>query len=285
MSGLVTDLASAGEVQQDAIAKQVDKTPPWQRVLTGDDAKKVEEIEKRIDELILSGRFAEALRPAEEIVEIRTHVQGTNHWQSVDARRKLELCRVLRDRPSAERVDYTSSVKLKEDARQFLAKAQYKQAEPLLRRVLEIRRRVLGDEHPDTAHSYHNVGGSLFAQRRYAEAEPFFSKSLEILHDVLEEDHPETAVCYTNAAGNLQSQGKPAEAEPLFQKALEISRRVLGEDDHVAKMYNNAAFNLSKQGKYAEAEPLFLTALAICRRVLGEDHPSTALAYNSALKT
>src|SRR5208337_4255177 len=47
---------------------------------------------------------------------------------------------------------------------------KYAQAQPLFEKALEIRRRLLTDEHPDTALSYNNVAGNLNSQGKYAEA-------------------------------------------------------------------------------------------------------------------
>jgi len=67
------------------------------------------------------------------------------------------------------------------------------EAEPLFRKALEIRERVLGPDHPDTATSYNNVAFNLNAQGRAAEAELLFRKALEIRERVLGPDHPDTA--------------------------------------------------------------------------------------------
>src|SRR5262249_13164775 len=57
--------------------------PPWQRLLTGDDARKGTELEKRIDELVNADKYVEAMRAGEELFTLRTKVQGTDHWQTV----------------------------------------------------------------------------------------------------------------------------------------------------------------------------------------------------------
>ena len=116
--------------------------------------------------------------------------------------------------------------------------------------ALAIRRRVLGEDHPDTAASYNNLACNLKAQGKYAEAEPLLPQALAIRRRVLGEDHPDTAASYNNLAANLNAQGKYAEAEPLLRKALEIRRRVLGEDHpDTATSYNNLAANLARPGQ------------------------------------
>jgi tetratricopeptide (TPR) repeat protein len=67
--------------------------------------------------------------------------------------------------------------------------ALYDQAQPLFRKGLEIRQRVLGEEHPSTAASYNNVASNLNAQGKYEQAEPLLRKGLEINQRVLGEEH------------------------------------------------------------------------------------------------
>src|SRR5207244_4596478 len=63
--------------------------PPWQRVLTGDDAKRVEELEKKIEELRALGKYTEAQAAARAVLELRLRVQGEGRWETSDALRTL----------------------------------------------------------------------------------------------------------------------------------------------------------------------------------------------------
>jgi CHAT domain-containing protein/tetratricopeptide (TPR) repeat protein len=156
------------------------------------------------------------------------------------------------------------------------------EAQAATEEVLTIRRRVLGEDHVDTARSYDELAALERVQRRYAEAEPLLRKALEIRRRVLGEDHRDTIDSYNSLAMLLQTRGKLAEAEPLLQKALETCLRVLGED-HVdtARSYNNLAALQHAEGKYADSERSFQRALSICRRVRGEEHRDTASGYNN----
>jgi tetratricopeptide (TPR) repeat protein len=171
---------------------------------------------------------------------------------------------------------------MNEQAQPLYAHGKYAQAQPLYEKALEIRRRLLTDEHPDTALSYSNLAVNLDAQGKLAQAQPLLEKALEIYRRLLAEDHPDTASAYNELAYNLNAQGKYAHAQPLCEKALEIVRHLLA-DDHpdTASTYNVLAFNLNAQGKYAQAQPLFEKALEIYRRLHSDDHPDTARSYNN----
>ena len=106
----------------------------------------------------------------------------------------------------------------------------YDGAEPLYVKTLELRRRVLGDEHSDTLHSMHNLALLYQNQGRYDKAGPLHVKTLELKRRVLGEEHPDTLQSMHNLANVYKNQGRYDEAEPLYVKTLEVRRRVLGEE-------------------------------------------------------
>ena len=161
-----------------------------------------------------------------------------------------------------------------------LAQERYEKAIALVHRSLEIRERELGEEHPDTAISYNNLGGILQMQGRFKEAEHFFRKGSAHSEGVSGEGDHDTAIYYSNIANNLSAQGRVKEAETVNRKAIAISERELGEEHpETAFMYNNLAFNLRNQEQFKEAELLHRKALAILERVFGEGHIMTKESY------
>jgi tetratricopeptide (TPR) repeat protein len=254
---------------------------PWQRLLKGDDAKKATELQQQIDKLTESGKFAEAVKPAEEVLALRQRVQGDKHWETVTARVVRDTLKHVAAQPAASQQDIVTANKQMAEADRLDQRARYAEAEPLLRQALAIRRKVLGEQHPDTATSLDNLAGNLYYQGKYPEAETLYRQALAINRKALGEQHLDTAQSLNNLAGNLRDQGKYAEAEPLLRQALASFRKVLGQQHPLtATSLNNLANNLDYQGKYAEAEPLHRQALAINRKALGEQHPGTATSLN-----
>jgi tetratricopeptide (TPR) repeat protein len=275
-------LAPGTRAQSQPADEQPTQEPPWKRVLTGDDAKRVHELQQKVEELWKAAKDTEAQAVAREILTIRTRVQGAGHWETEDAQRRIRTLAQIAALAPVARAELVEADKKTAEAERLHEQGKHTEAEPLFCRALEIRRHALGEHHPDTATSYSNVGANLNAQGKHAEAEPLLRKALEIHRKALGEDHPDTAASYNNVAGNLGAQGKHAEAGPLFRQALEIWRKALGEDHlHTANGYNNMAGNLGAQGKHAEAGPLFRQALEIWRKALGEDHLHTAYGYNN----
>jgi hypothetical protein len=58
--------------------------------------------------------------------------------------------------------------------------------------VLELRKKVLGPEHPDTLTSMANLALTYSSQGRWAEAEQLEAQVLELRKKVLGPEHPDT---------------------------------------------------------------------------------------------
>jgi tetratricopeptide (TPR) repeat protein len=255
---------------------------PWQRVLTGDDAKRAAKLEQDLAELEAAGKYAEALAPARQLLALRTRGQGATLWQTADARRRIETLTRAAAMSVQDQKALATARQLHLEGFGLAEQGQYGRAERLHRQAVAIQQKVLGEEHPDTAWGYNEVAFNLSAQGKYAEAVAHLRHALAIRRKVLGEEHPDTATASNNLGFNLKAQGKSAEAEPWLRKALAIRQRVLGEDHpDTAQSYDNVAASLDDQGKPAAAEPLFRKALATWRKVLGDDHPLVAQGYNN----
>ena len=60
---------------------------------------------------------------------------------------------------------------------------------------LEIKEKVLGGRHPDTALTLHNLATLLAGSRRTAEAEALYGRALAVFESALGTAHPHTEVC------------------------------------------------------------------------------------------
>ena len=170
----------------------------------------------------------------------------------------------------------------------FLAWAQghYAGGRQLEQRVLEVRKRVLGEEHPDTLRSMNDLASILQEQGDYAGARQLQESVLEAWKRVFGEEHPDTLTSMNNLAYMLVVHGDYAEARQLEERALEGQRRVLGEEhpDTLTSM-NNLAVTLQAQEDYAEARQLQERVVEARRRVLGEEHPDTLISMGNLALT
>ena len=91
------------------------------------------------------------------------------------------------------------------------AKSLHHQAEPLMRRALEIDERSFGEEHPNVAIDLNNLAQLLQATNRLSEAEPLMRRALEIFVSSLGEDHPSTLTVQGNLDALLEDMAGEAE--------------------------------------------------------------------------
>jgi eukaryotic-like serine/threonine-protein kinase len=146
----------------------------------------------------------------------------------------------------------------------------------------DLRRRFLGDEHPDTLTADNNLGQLYREQGKYSQAEDLLSQATAVRQRVLGDDHPNTLITMANLGLALHEQGKYTEAEPVLTKVLEAETRVRGEEDletlismmNLAKLYGDT-------GKLQEAESLLVKMVEIGRRTIGEEHPRVLGALNN----
>ena len=128
------------------------------------------------------------------------------------------------------------------------------EATPYLIEALEIRRRMLGDEDPDTIMSIGFMGEHLMFNKKFEEAMPYYVEALEAQRRVLGDEHPSTLNSIYAMGYMLSEQGKYDEAMLYCTELLAIQRRVLG-DEHPSTLdsMSNMRLLLYQQGKYDEA--------------------------------
>ena len=167
-------------------------------------------------------------------------------------------------------------------ARLLLRTNRLGEAEPLMRRALEINEAAFGKRHYAVAACLHNLAGLLHNTNRIGEAEPLMRRALEIDAAAFGEQHPTVANHLNNLAYLLQDTNRIEEAEPLIRRALEIDAAAFGEQHpNVAIRLNNLATLLHEKKRNEEAEPLMRRALEIDAAAFGEQHPTVATRLNN----
>jgi CHAT domain-containing protein/Tfp pilus assembly protein PilF len=159
---------------------------------------------------------------------------------------------------------------------------KFNEARPVGERVLELREKALGADHPDVAEVLNSLAILYSIIGDDARAEASFQRALTIREKALGPDHPALAQPLNNLALIYQDRNDYARAESFLRRALDISEKALGsEHPDVALRYNNLATIYGDRGDYAKAEPLFKRALSIWEKALGPDHPALAQALNN----
>lgn len=162
----------------------------------------------------------------------------------------------------------------------------YAAAQPHLERAWELRRQVLGEEHPDTLSTAHNLALVYQDQGQYSKALQLLLRDLEVSRRVRGPEHTDTLQTMNTLAALYHELNQTAEAEALYVQVLDIRGRVLGEAhrDTITSIRNLGTLYWSR-GQIAKAEPLLLKALELCRRVHGDVHPETLTSMNNLAST
>jgi tetratricopeptide (TPR) repeat protein len=255
--------------------------PPWQRLLQGDDAKRAKDLDKAIEAALKADQWDKAIAQAEELVALRSRVQGPKHDETATDEWRLKALRRVASMSRDDRIAYQSAITMNEQAEALINQGKYAEAQQPCAKALEIRQRLFADDSPSTAESNCNLATTLSAQGKYAQAHERHERALNIDRRLFGGDHTQIAVICNNLATNLDTWGRFVQAQPNYEEALRISQSILG-DDHIltATCYSNLAANLNAQGRYAEAQPLAKKALEINCRLFTDDHTSTALSYS-----
>lgn len=238
------------------------------------------------------GRNEDALRHAQEMVELCSTKLGDDHPLTADARRTLAL--VLFDYgrydeasellQQAESVigalnDPVESAKLKSEyARVAHGTRDHERALLLWTQSESELGELLGPNHKETLVVMHNRGMALKDLGRLEESERVMS---EVLRRRVEEfgiDHPQTLVAQDTLAGIIQKRGNDAAASAMLREVVERRSRVLGED-HLATLVSmgNLGVTLIRLGELDEAETLTRKAYNAHLARLGEEHAKTQI--------
>jgi tetratricopeptide (TPR) repeat protein len=104
------------------------------------------------------------------------------------------------------------------------------EAARIKKQVLEKRRQILGEKHPDTITAMSNLASTLRDQGQLDEAAKVFEEVLEKRRRILGEEHPDTIITMSNLASTLIDQGQLDEAAKMLKEVLEKMKRILGEE-------------------------------------------------------
>lgn len=147
----------------------------------------------------------------------------------------------------------------------------------LSEKALDIRLKLYGDEHQDTALSLSNIANYYARLGKTQYALDLGNKALRIRSALFGEQHAHVAQSLVNLAGYYEALGNISCACELCEKALNIQRRLFGEEHpDIAKTLHNVAGYYDTSGDTTSALVIGHQALRIWRKLFGDEHPETA---------
>ncbi|MFC1573283.1 CHAT domain-containing protein, partial [Candidatus Eisenbacteria bacterium] len=165
----------------------------------------------KIAVLRASSQYAEALESARHLLSLRKHQPEASAEGISEAERFLKTLShilALPKRHVAE-LGIADSLTLfaaafSEDRHEFPSEHQYEAASKAVTEALEIRRRLLGEEHPDVAECIY-IKARIFAdQEMYDKAVPLYRQALSIRRKTLNDEHPKVVDTLWSLAAALR---------------------------------------------------------------------------------
>ncbi|MEU3979064.1 tetratricopeptide repeat protein [Streptomyces sp. NPDC026672] len=164
----------------------------------------------------------------------------------------------------------------------FGALGMYERAEAEYRAVLDVQRLVIGEDHPDTLTTRHNLAYTLRDRGLLDQAETVYQGVLAARRRILGEGHQKTLVTRNQLARVHREQGRYDEAEAEFRSVLEAQRGTVGaEHPDTLVTRSNLASMYFVAGRLADAEAEYRDVLETERRVLGEDHIESLVTHGN----
>ena len=164
----------------------------------------------------------------------------------------------------------------------FTATSDYDQALDYFYKVRDIREKVLGEDHQETAQSWANIGLMLGYQGQYDQALKILLKALPVLERDLGAGQEYTITLQNNIGLIYQKQGNVNKALSYFLKCLASNEQLFGKEHFKTGLtHNNLGSTYKDLGNYVKALKHHLTALGIFQNAFGENHPLTAMSMNN----
>lgn len=175
-----------------------------------------------------------------------------------------------------------SAIAFTHQGQELAAAFRFADARRLLQSALEIRERLLGMDHPDTAETCQDIASVCQDEGDYDSALEWYDRALEIVKNTLGEGSSRAATLYNNIATVLQSQGHLASALTLFQKAQAVYESSLGaEHPETADVYSNLGMLYYDLGDYGQAHQWCAKALDVYEKMPEPDELDIANVDNN----
>jgi serine/threonine protein kinase/Tfp pilus assembly protein PilF len=153
----------------------------------------------------------------------------------------------------------------------------FERARRYYERTLEIRRKHLGDRHPDVAGNLNDLANVLIHTGETDRALAHYEEAFAIWESGDDPASPDIAVALTNRASLLKRDGEYEQAGRLYLQGLEMRRETLGENHpQVARSLELLGLLAEKSGDLSGARDYHQQALALREAVYAPDHRRSA---------
>ena len=167
----------------------------------------------------------------------------------------------------------------------YVLSGMHQKAGPLYKESMTTLAKVLGQDDPEMAISWYQIGELQETLGEYDKAVSLYQRALAILEKKRGAEHPVLAGILDKLAALCMELEMEKEAVPLYERLLRIREKALRPTHpQLAMSLNNLAESYRLQGRYAEAEACYQKSLIINETVHGKDHPSVAAILQELAK-
>lgn len=164
----------------------------------------------------------------------------------------------------------------------LFASSRYDEARAVLQPLLPISRRVLGDNHFETASMLNALGNLEIRTGNLPIAAGYLREAVDILTALPDEDKVHLAKAMSSLAIAYRQLRRPDEARSLLESAIELAEKSKGAEHSLTLTFkNNLGALYFSQGDYANAVTVFEDLIPVLERTLPEDHRQTLQAKSS----
>jgi CHAT domain-containing protein/tetratricopeptide (TPR) repeat protein len=183
-------------------------------------------------------------------------------------------------RQNGENNDYAFNLNIIAD--QYYRVGKFSKAEDIYLEALNIRKRVVGEEHLDYATSLNLLGNLYNKIGKYDMAEPYYIKALKVIKNNIGEESLSYIRTLNNVANLNNNLKNYLKAEDYYNRAIILTKNNLGENNIDNTIYlNNLGGVYTQLGDYAKAEPLLVKSLDIQKKILDKPDFNYSLSLNN----
>jgi tetratricopeptide (TPR) repeat protein len=159
---------------------------------------------------------------------------------------------------------------------------QFVEAEPILRKLIAARARVLGPENKLTLVTQNGLADDLYEQHRYSEAAALALPAAQGLTLAAGDNHPYTMAAWANYGISACLNGEGELGLTALRRVENARRMLLGAEDwHTASTQVSIGVCLVAMKRETEAEPILLHAVAGLENTRGAGFHRTQTGYQA----
>jgi tetratricopeptide (TPR) repeat protein len=241
--------------------------------------------QKDLRNLKNAGKFAEAIKLQEKLLEISTRALGPKHDSTLAAQMDLDTSRRINNLPRKAQDEVANVFRMTENIPNLFDQGYVTEALADQRTALEVLQKHIEEDDQEVARTMLFLGFLLRASKDYDESEKWSKKSLEMLLRLWGgREYWDSTTARNNLAGCRFAKGRYDLAEEDYRKVLDIRLKMKRPPGHDLTIISriNLAKTLRKLGKNDEADDGFRQAGVESARLSDDDGSKASICISLA---